>query len=340
MKNFLCAQWKSYNIHGRACCLYLFSEVSTISSEDGSSSSAGGLLKWGRHAIMVKNTILCPWVRVPTAGSCFVKGAASFTRMTNKNLREAPITKQVHSSKLNTSLIVSFPLKSQPHYSYDLQSLLSRSLNKQKTDSREPGEKQDQDTGDLFFISTSLTKYSIQVLFCGFCKEGRLLLLARRKGELVLFQVLIASSGSYDIVLHVLQARVRISCDDNIVIQLSHQFQNIVKISFNFCVIRRRHVFPFSRHLQSIQLLGKLLDGFAVKFWRFSFFLLLWLDFRELRKMDFSETIEWWWQCWSLSHQFCWIRILQPNNYHQLYWATLLFWWALIIIYIWSQWFH
>ena len=162
---------------------------------------------------------------MPTAGSCFVKGAASFTRMTNKNLREAPITKQVHSSKLNTSLIVSFPLKSQPHYSYDLQSLLSRSLNKQKTDSREPGEKQDQDTGDLFFISTSLTKYSIQVLFCGFCKEGRLLHLARRKGELVLFQVLIASSGSYDIVLHVLQARVRISCDDNIVIQLSHQFQ-------------------------------------------------------------------------------------------------------------------
>ena len=34
----------------------------------------------------------------------------------------------------------------------------------------------------------------------------------------------------------------------------------------------------------------------------FCFFLLPWLDFRELRKMDFSETTEWWRWCWSSSH--------------------------------------
>ena len=38
---------------------------------------------------------------------------------------------------------------------------------KQKADSREPGGKQDQDTGDLFFISTSLTRYPLQLLLCG-----------------------------------------------------------------------------------------------------------------------------------------------------------------------------
>ena len=37
-----------------------------------------------------------------------VNGGASFTSMTNKNLREALISKQVHSWKLNTSPIVSF----------------------------------------------------------------------------------------------------------------------------------------------------------------------------------------------------------------------------------------
>ena len=38
---------------------------------------------------------------------------------------------------------------------------------KQKADSREPGGKQDQDRGDLFFISTSLTRYPLQLLLCG-----------------------------------------------------------------------------------------------------------------------------------------------------------------------------
>ena len=37
---------------------------------------------------------------------------------------------------------------------------------KQKADSLEPGGKHDQDTGDLFFISTSLTRYSPQALLC------------------------------------------------------------------------------------------------------------------------------------------------------------------------------
>ena len=44
---------------------------------------------------------------------------------------------------------------------------------KQKADSREPGGKQNQDTGDLFFISTSLTRYPLQtmdgVLIATFC---------------------------------------------------------------------------------------------------------------------------------------------------------------------------
>ena len=34
----------------------------------------------------------------------------------------------------------------------------------------------------------------------------------------------------------------------------------------------------------------------------FCFFLLPWLDFPELRKMDSSETTEWWRWCWSSSH--------------------------------------
>ena len=53
----------------------------------------------------------------------------------------------------------------QPHYSNHSQPLPSRSVNKQQADSREPGGKQIQDTGDLFFIYTSLTSYALQVLF-------------------------------------------------------------------------------------------------------------------------------------------------------------------------------
>ena len=45
-----------------------------------------------------------------------VKGGGSFTRMTNKNLREALITKQVHSSKLEYIPNCEF----QPHNSYHL----------------------------------------------------------------------------------------------------------------------------------------------------------------------------------------------------------------------------
>ena len=54
--------------------------------------------------------------------------------------------------------------KFQPHNSYRLLSLLSWLMNKQETGSQEPGGKQDQDTGDLFFISTSLTRCPLQVL--------------------------------------------------------------------------------------------------------------------------------------------------------------------------------
>ena len=68
--------------------------------------------------------------------------------------------------------------KFQPHNSYRLLSLLSWLMNKQETGSQEPGGKQDQDTGDLFFISTSLTR-----LCYSDCKDGRgrFLLFARHK---------------------------------------------------------------------------------------------------------------------------------------------------------------
>ena len=52
----------------------------------------------------------------------------------------------------------------QRHYSHHLQFLLSGTVKKQGAESLEPGGKQDQDTGNLFFNSTSLTRYPIQVL--------------------------------------------------------------------------------------------------------------------------------------------------------------------------------
>ena len=56
-------------------------------------------------------------------------------------------------------------------------------LNKQKADSREPSGEKDQDTGDLFFNCTSLTRYPLQVMQsdCVVYKIGRFLL-----GKLVL----------------------------------------------------------------------------------------------------------------------------------------------------------
>ena len=79
----------------------------------------------------------------------------------------------------------------QPHYSNHSQPLPSGSVNKQPADSRVPGGKQIQDTGDLFFISTSLTSYALQVLF-------RSLQIwtptPPRQIIVVLFQVLTASS--------------------------------------------------------------------------------------------------------------------------------------------------
>ena len=48
----------------------------------------------------------------------------------------------------------------QPHYSNHSQPLPSRSVNKQQADSREPGGKQIQDTGVLFFISSDRSSCS------------------------------------------------------------------------------------------------------------------------------------------------------------------------------------
>ena len=57
----------------------------------------------------------------------------------------------------------------QPHYSHHLQFLLSGTVKKQGAESLEPGGKQDQDTGDLFLISTSLTDWLLQVLQFDLC---------------------------------------------------------------------------------------------------------------------------------------------------------------------------
>ena len=65
-------------------------------------------------------------------------------------------------------------------------------MNKQETDSREPGGKQDQDTGDLFFISTSLTRCPLQVLLRGLQRWTRAFPPPRQtRQNLKLFQILI-----------------------------------------------------------------------------------------------------------------------------------------------------
>ena len=58
--------------------------------------------------------------------------------------------------------------------------------------SQEPSGKQNQDTGDLFFMSTSLTRYPLQVLWMWILKSDLLLLVRLEK---LSYLVLMASSG-------------------------------------------------------------------------------------------------------------------------------------------------
>ena len=52
-----------------------------------------------------------------------------------------------------------------PASSYSTLLVNDNQRRKQKADSREPGGKQDKDTGDLFFTSTSLTKNPLLTMF-------------------------------------------------------------------------------------------------------------------------------------------------------------------------------
>ena len=56
-------------------------------------------------------------------------------------------------------------IRPQHIHNFGLLSLLDQ-LRTKMADKRQPGEKQYQDTGDLFFLYTSLTRYLLRVLKC------------------------------------------------------------------------------------------------------------------------------------------------------------------------------